>query len=98
MFLSIFLYGGWIGAMLAVVSRYTAVPLLRIGTVTVTALAVADFEHQFIKGFAALNTNVVVLLAVLLVLRPWLTRLLQLEVPRKAVDVAGTPSTMAAVR
>ena len=98
MFLSILGYGCWIGAMMAVVARYTAVPLLRVGTVTVTALAVADFEHQFIKGFAALNTNVLVLLVVLLLLRPWLLRILRPGDPAGSVEVGGAHSTVPAVR
>jgi hypothetical protein len=49
------------------------------------ALAVADFEHQFIKGFAALNTNVIVMLAALIVLRPWLARLLGTAPDRPAL-------------
>ena len=76
MFLSVLLYGAWIGAMIAVVWRYVPVAAVRFGAVTVVALAVADFEHQFIKGFAALNTNVIVMLAALVILRPWLMRLL----------------------
>jgi hypothetical protein len=85
MFLSVFLYGAWIGSMIAVVWRFVPVAALRFGAVTVVALAVADFEHQFIKGFAALNTNVIVMLAALIVLRPWLARLLGTAPDRPAL-------------
>ena len=81
MFLSVLLYGAWIGGMIAVVWRFVPVAALRFGAVTVVALAVADFEHQFIKGFAALNTNVIVMLAALVLLRPWLMRLLGIDPP-----------------
>jgi hypothetical protein len=81
MFVSVFLYGAWIGGMLAFVWRFVPLAALRFGAMTVVALAVADFEHQFIKGFAALNTNVIVMLAALLILRPWLARLLAVNAP-----------------
>jgi hypothetical protein len=38
-------------------------------------LGVADFEQQFIKGFAALNLNVIVTLVLVFALKPWLQRL-----------------------
>ena len=76
MFTSIFLYGCWIGLIGNLVYRFTAVPLMRAGAVIVVLLAVADFEHQFIKGFAALNLNALVTLALVLVFRPYLSKLL----------------------
>jgi hypothetical protein len=74
MFLSIAAYGLWIGLVAGVVRVLTPVPLMRFAALTVVLLAVADFEQQFIKGFAALNLNMLVTLVLLLVLRPWLVR------------------------
>jgi hypothetical protein len=42
---------------------------------TTVLLAAADFEQQFVKGFAALNLNVLVTLLLLFALRPWLLRI-----------------------
>jgi len=75
MCLSILALGAWIGLAAAIVQRFTAVPAMRFAALTTVLLGVADFEQQFIKGFAALNLNVLVTLALLMVLRPWLLRI-----------------------
>ena len=74
MFASILSFGAWIGVIAGVVRRFAAVPAMRFAAITTVLLAVADFEQQFIKGFAALNLNALVTLALLLALRPWLLR------------------------
>jgi len=71
-------YGCWIGFIGGLVRTWTAVPMMRAGAIVVVLLAVADFEHQFIKGFAALNLNAVVTLAMLAVIGPQMVRLLGL--------------------
>ena len=75
MYLSIFCYGCWIGLVAGVVRRFTPLPALRFGAMTMVLLAVADFEHQFVKGFAALNLNATITLGLLIVLTPFLRRL-----------------------
>jgi hypothetical protein len=81
MYLSILLYGAWIGVIGAVVRRFAAIPAMRAGAMVVVLLAVSDFEHQFIKGFAALNLNALVTLGLMFALRPHLSRLLRLPAP-----------------
>jgi len=76
MFLSIFLYGCWIGLAAAVVTEWSPVPALRPGLMVVVFLVIADFEHQFIKGLAALNASVLFMLILVFFLRPWLTSFL----------------------
>ena len=78
MFVSILAYGLWIGLIGSLVRAWTTVPMMRAGAIVVVLLAVADFEHQFIKGFAALNLNAVVTLAMLAVIGPQMVRLLRL--------------------
>jgi hypothetical protein len=75
MFASILAFGAWIGLAAGVVRRFVAVPAMRFAALTTVLLAVADFEQQFIKGFAALNLNLIVTLTLLFVLRPWLMNL-----------------------
>lgn len=75
MFLSVFFYGCWIGAVAGLMRRWSTVPALRFGALLVVLLAVSDFEHQFIKGFASLNLNAAVTLALLFGLRPVWRRL-----------------------
>lgn len=94
MFLSIFLYGAWIGVIAVIVRRFAAVPLLRAGALVVVLLAVADFEHQFIKGFAALNLNAAVTLALMAIVGPQLTRLMRIG-PKPAPGVR-TPAEVVA--
>jgi hypothetical protein len=74
MFISIFLYGAWIGLIGVLVRHFAAMPVMRFGAMIVVLLAVADFEHQFIKGFATLNLNAAVTLVLIWVLRPHLSR------------------------
>jgi hypothetical protein len=90
MFVSVLAYGLWIGAVANVVRAFAAVPLLRFGAMTVVLLAVADFEHQFIKGFAALNLNAAVTLGLMAVLGPPLSRLIGIE-SHRAEDTAARP-------
>lgn len=76
MWLSIFAYGGWIGLMAGLLRVFDPMPVLRPGVLIVCVLVVSDFEHQAVKGFAALNASVGFLLVLLFVLRPWLERTL----------------------
>jgi hypothetical protein len=94
MFASIFAYGCWIGLVGSLVRRFAAVPMMRFGAMTVVLLAVADFEHQFIKGFAAINLNAGVTLLLLLVLRPHLVRLVG-QPQSTAPGAAGVPPAKA---
>lgn len=87
MFLSVFLYGAWIGLMAALLRWFCPVPVLGAGVLIVALLTVSDFEHQFVKGFAAINASVVFMLAVLFALRPWLVRSLGI-VPAAASERA----------
>ncbi len=89
MWLSILGYGCWMGLMAALLRRLNPMPLLHLGVMVVVFLTVVDFEHQFIKGFAALNASVLFTLLMLAVLKPWLTRLLD-------VAEAGRPAPRAA--
>lgn len=79
MFISVFIYGCWIGLISGLVRRLAAVPAMRFGALIMVLLAVSDFEHQFIKGFASLNLNAVVTLGLLFVLGPQLRRLVGRE-------------------
>jgi hypothetical protein len=74
MFLSILAFGLWIGVIAAMVRVLTPAPILRFAAMTVVLLAVADFEQQFIKGFAALNLNAMVTLVLVRVASPWVMR------------------------
>jgi hypothetical protein len=53
-------------------------------------LAVADFEHQFVKGFASLNLNAAITLGLLFVLTPFLRRLFSGEPAEAAKSVGRT--------
>lgn len=75
MFVSILLFGAWIGLISGIVRRWVAVPAVGFAAMTAVLLGVADFEQQFIKGFAGLNLNAVVTLALVFLFRPWLLRL-----------------------
>ncbi len=84
MWISILGYGCWIGLMAAVLRRFNPIPALHAGVLVVVMLAVTDFEHQFVKGFATLNAGVAFTLVLLAVLKPWLTGVLGLT------EVSGT--------
>ena len=95
MFLSIFGFGLWIGLAAGVVRRFTPVPSMQFAAMTTVLLAVADFEQQFVKGFAALNLNVAVTLLLLFAFRPWLLRLTTTapaRPSRPATGVAEAPA------
>jgi len=79
MWISIFGYGCWIGLMAALLRRLNPMPVFHHGVLIVVILTVVDFEHQFIKGFAAINASVVFTLALLFLGRPWLTRVLDVS-------------------
>jgi hypothetical protein len=46
------------------------------GALATVFLQVAEFEHQFIKGFAAVNVSFVVIVVLMLAARRWLSRVL----------------------
>ena len=90
MFVSIFAFGAWIGLLFAWLRSRVSVPFLRFGVLVVAFLSVADFEQQFIKGFAALNLNVLMMLVVVHVAGPWLSRVLGVvDEPREALSPSG---------
>lgn len=80
MYLSVFCYGLWIGVIAAVACVVIRLRPLRVGILGVMFLPVADFEHQFIKGFGSLNSGVIFTLLVLVVISPWLQRTLKIGV------------------
>jgi hypothetical protein len=86
MWISILGYGCWIGLMAAVLRFVNPMPVLRHGLLIVAMLVVADFEHQFIKGFAALNASVLFMLFLTFVLRPVLTRVLGVRPVEPVLD------------
>jgi hypothetical protein len=79
MWLSIFGYGCWIGLAAGVLRRLNRMPILHAGMLIVAMLTIADFEHQFVKGFAAINASVGFMLVLVFALRPWLSRLLDVR-------------------
>jgi hypothetical protein len=87
MYLSILIYGCWIGLIAGLVRRFTPIPALRFGAMTMVLLAVADFEHQFVKGFASLNLNATITLGLLFLFSPFLRRLFR--EPSEKAGVAG---------
>jgi hypothetical protein len=91
MWISIFLYGCWMGLMAGLLRALTPVPALYPGVLIVAMLNVADFEHQFMKGLAALNASVAFTIVLLLVLRPWLVRLLDPVAVDPLGDAAPRP-------
>jgi len=94
MWLSIFGYGAWIGLMAALLRRLNPVPALHVGVLIVVILIVVDFEHQFIKGFAAINASVFFTLVLLLLAKPWLTNVLDIgeTEPTAVGDAMALPS------
>ena len=86
MFASVFLFGAWIGIVGSLVRRWTAVPALAFASVTTVLLGVADFEQQFIKGFAGLNLNAIVTLVLVFALRPWLLKVVGSQPGRPSVS------------
>jgi hypothetical protein len=94
MYISILAYGCYIGLIAGLVRRLAAVPLMRYGAMIMVLLAVSDFEHQFIKGFASLNLNAGVTLLLLAVIGPQLTRFIgATQVP--APQTTGEPAEAA---
>jgi hypothetical protein len=78
MFVSIFGYGLLMGVASSVI-RIVVKPALLVPPVLVAALMVVyQFEHQFIKTFAALNLSVVVLIGLTMLVRKRLTRWLRI--------------------
>ena len=76
MMFMIFLYGCWIGLAARVLSRWVRPRILVDPAIIVALMAVSQFEHQFIKTFAALNLAVIVTVGITVILRAPLTRFL----------------------
>jgi hypothetical protein len=76
MFISILGYGLLMGLVHRGVRRFVRPAFLIDGAIATIFLAVAEFEHQFIKGFAAINIGFLVAVALSLAVRPLLKRLL----------------------
>lgn len=96
MYVSILVYGCWIGLIAGIVRRFTPIPALRFGAMTMVLLAVADFEHQFVKGFASLNLNAAITLGLLFLLSPVLRRLFRTPTEKaravESVPAVGAPA------
>jgi hypothetical protein len=76
MYVSILGYGMLMGLIHRGLRRWVR-PSLLVGPALVTVLtSMMEFEHQFIKGFAALNLGFAVIVIITTVGRSWLTRLL----------------------
>lgn len=91
MFVSILAFGLWIGVIAALVRLLTPAPVLRFAALTVVLLAVADFEQQFIKGFAALNLNAMVTLVLVRIASPWFIRATQPPASQSTPTADGGP-------
>ena len=90
MFISILGYGLWMGLLHRAVRRFVQpVPLIAPALVTVL-LSMVEFEHQFIKGFAALNLGFGIVIAASLILRPWLQRVL-VDAPDQVENYPAEP-------
>ena len=70
---------------------WTAVPAMRFGAMVVVLLAVSDFEHQFIKGFASLNLNAAAMLSLMFIFRPLLAWLAGGQPAAAAKPAAASP-------
>ncbi len=78
MFVSIFVYGCLMGLAAFAVRTFVR-PAILVPPVLIVVLMVAyQFEHQFIKTFAALNISVIVLVGLSVLARSRLTRFLRL--------------------
>ena len=91
MFLSIFGYGLWMGAIRRGLTAVVRPTLLLDGALATVFLQVAEFEHQFIKGFAAINVSFVVIVVLMLAARRWLSRVLMRETGGDRGSVLGAP-------
>jgi hypothetical protein len=81
MFASIFGYGLWMGAIARGLRAVVRPALLVSGALAVVFLQVAEFEHQFIKGFAAINVSFAVLAVLMIAARGPLARLFDAAAP-----------------
>jgi hypothetical protein len=91
MFVSIFLYGCLMG-LAGFVVRAAVKPAVFVNPVLIMALMVVyQFEHQFIKTFAALNISVLVLVGLSVLLRRRLARFLDLRPVATVADQATAP-------
>jgi hypothetical protein len=97
MFASILAYGFWMGLLHRGLRRFIRTPLLVPGGLVTVFLACIAFEHQFVKGFGALNIGfaVTVLLAALAALI--LRRILSPESARPGPRVDSWTRTTADV-
>ena len=78
MYLSVLFYGCQMGLAAFLVRRFVR-PAVMVNPVLIMVLMVAyQFEHQFIKTFAALNISLIVLIGMSIVTRPRLVKLLRL--------------------
>ncbi len=78
MYLSILFYGCQMGLAAFLVRRFVT-PAVMVNPVMIIVLMVAyQFEHQFIKTFAALNVSLIVLIGMSIVLRRRLVKFLRL--------------------
>lgn len=96
MFVSIFLYG-CLMALAAFAVRTFVRPAVLVNPVLIMVLMVVyQFEHQFIKTFAALNISVIILVGMSVLVRSRLTRFLQLTPVQ--YDVLQPPVSAPVVR
>jgi hypothetical protein len=85
MYLSILGYGLWMGVIHRGVRRFVRPAVLMAPALVTVLLAMVEFEHQFIKGFAALNLGFAVVVLGTIALRPWLYRAM-VDVPEPLAD------------
>jgi hypothetical protein len=76
MFLSVLGYGLWMGLLHRGLRRFVFVPLLVPGALVILLLSVMPFEHQFVKGFGALNMGFAVTIILATLAAPALRRIL----------------------
>ncbi len=81
MMLMVFGYGCWIGLAYLALTRWVRPRILINPVLLTTMMMVYQFEHQFIKTFAALNLAVIVMLALVYVVRNPLERFLAFGPP-----------------
>jgi hypothetical protein len=87
MFASTLVYGFWMGLLHRGLRRFIRTPLLVPGALVTVFLACITFEHQFVKGFGALNMGAAVTILLAAVAALALRRILSPDPAR-----AGAPA------
>lgn len=74
LFVSTLAYGLLMGFASRALRAFIRPALFIDGAIAAVFLSVTEFEHQFIKGFAAINIGAIGAVAIFFALRPWLGR------------------------